>query len=242
MASTPAPEILRPRPLPPGGTVGLAAPAGPVDPERLDAGCAWLEGAGFRVVRQELVRRRGGGLWVEALAAGRPALVLTRSDGTRITLTAQQSYGRTGELRSVSFTQRPDISIRIDRPGAPPELLLFDPKYKLDSEARVAEEEDEGEPAPRGQPRKVDIDKMHAYRDAVRTSSGARIVHHASILFPGDSVVYDEGVGAVGALPGRSAEATFEIARTLSAMSENFSSRASAAREPDESVLAAHPR
>lgn len=49
-----------PRPLPPGGVVGLAAPAGPVDPDRLAAGCAWLEGAGFSVVRRDdLLARRG---------------------------------------------------------------------------------------------------------------------------------------------------------------------------------------
>jgi len=49
-----------PRPLPPGGVVGLAAPAGPVDPDRLAAGCAWLEDAGFTVVhRDDLLSRRG---------------------------------------------------------------------------------------------------------------------------------------------------------------------------------------
>ncbi len=52
--------VAKPHALRPGGTVGLAAPAGPVDPERLARGVAWLEDAGFSVVqRDDLVARRG---------------------------------------------------------------------------------------------------------------------------------------------------------------------------------------
>lgn len=51
---------LLPRALRPGGTVGLAAPAGPVDPARLDEGERWLEAAGFGVLRRDdLLARRG---------------------------------------------------------------------------------------------------------------------------------------------------------------------------------------
>lgn len=54
------PRLLRPRRLPRGGTIGLAAPSGPVDPERLAEGEARLRAAGFRVRRRrDLVARRG---------------------------------------------------------------------------------------------------------------------------------------------------------------------------------------
>jgi muramoyltetrapeptide carboxypeptidase len=53
------PRLRKPRALPEGGTIGIAAPAGPVDPERLEAGERLLRDAGFRVVRRDdLLDRR----------------------------------------------------------------------------------------------------------------------------------------------------------------------------------------
>lgn len=45
------PAIIPPRPLQPGARVGVFSPSGAYDPQRLEAGIAWLEGAGYRVVR-----------------------------------------------------------------------------------------------------------------------------------------------------------------------------------------------
>jgi len=42
-------KIVIPPPLPPGGTIGVAAPSGLVDPERLEAGIRYLESRGYRV-------------------------------------------------------------------------------------------------------------------------------------------------------------------------------------------------
>ena len=56
-------------------------------------------------------------------------------------------------------------------------LILFDPKYKLDSETN-------GEPGD-GKPKKVDIDKMHAYRDAIRLADGDRVIRYAATNYPG---------------------------------------------------------
>jgi muramoyltetrapeptide carboxypeptidase len=52
--------LLLPRALPPGGTIGIAAPAGPVDPEKLAAGEAMLRAAGFRVRRRDDILARSG--------------------------------------------------------------------------------------------------------------------------------------------------------------------------------------
>lgn len=41
--------LLRPRALPRGSTIGVCAPSGPVQPECLDAGVAWLEREGYAV-------------------------------------------------------------------------------------------------------------------------------------------------------------------------------------------------
>jgi len=53
-------ELRKPRALRPGGTLGLAAPGGPVDPERVAAGEALLRKAGFRTWRRDdLTAQRG---------------------------------------------------------------------------------------------------------------------------------------------------------------------------------------
>ncbi len=49
-----------PRPLPPGGTIGIVNPSSPVEPDLLDAGIAALEARGFRVVTAPHVRARDG--------------------------------------------------------------------------------------------------------------------------------------------------------------------------------------
>jgi muramoyltetrapeptide carboxypeptidase len=47
------PRLIKPRAVAPGATVGLAAPGGPVDPEKFAAGEALLKDAGFRTVRRD---------------------------------------------------------------------------------------------------------------------------------------------------------------------------------------------
>jgi muramoyltetrapeptide carboxypeptidase len=53
-------RLIKPRAIAPGATVGIAAPGGPIDAERLAAGRALWERAGFRVVhRDDVTARRG---------------------------------------------------------------------------------------------------------------------------------------------------------------------------------------
>ncbi len=56
----PSAALLRPRRVPRGGTIGIAAPAGVVDPDRLAAGEASLRAAGFETRRRaDLLDQRG---------------------------------------------------------------------------------------------------------------------------------------------------------------------------------------
>jgi len=48
----------------------------------------------------------------------------------------------------------------------------------------------------------VDIDKMLAYRDAIRDKEYRRIVQHAAILYSGPRIPYAEGIEALRAYPG----------------------------------------
>ncbi|MFQ5697433.1 MAG: LD-carboxypeptidase [Myxococcota bacterium] len=95
MSSRPA--LIRPRPAPRGSTVGICAPAGPVDPQALERGVAWLESQGYRVRLARHLRQRQGYL------AGRDAerrsdlLELVRAPEVRAIVAARAGYG-TGRL------------------------------------------------------------------------------------------------------------------------------------------------
>ena len=152
---------------------------------------------GYRIVHQRLVHRGQNEVFVRMMPPGKDALRLVhQKDGSKLTLTPERSFGSTGATRSVSFRQVPDITIAIERPGVPPELLLLDPKYKLDSDGTNGGPSD-------GRPKKVDIDKMHAYRDAIRDTEGRHLVTEACTIYPGPGVQYIRGVRALPGVPGR---------------------------------------
>lgn len=124
-----------------------------------------------------------------------PLLVLQRGRVTA-SLFYKRRYKRrfkpgNAALRSISFVQEPDITLEVCDAAGGRVLHLLDPKYKL-----AAYEQGKNKPI------KEDIDKMHAYRDAIRDQADQRVVHSAAILFPGDDRVYGDGIGALGLLPG----------------------------------------
>lgn len=111
---------------------------------------------------------------------------------------------------------RPDLSVRV-RPSGPDAAffheevwLHFDAKYRLDRLEEALGEDDgskgEGEESVgAGEAKRADLLRMHAYRDAIRRSSGAYV------LYPGtDSAVHREfhevlpGLGAFPLRPVRS--------------------------------------
>lgn len=164
---------------------------------------------GYRLERQSLVRRIGTDIFVQAVPAGKSAIRLTHPDrGTVVTLTPERSYGLSGPLGSISFSQIPDITIALERPDEPPRLLLLDPKYKLDSEAGAT-------PLAVGRPKKVDIDKMHAYRDAIRDDTRRRVVLAACTIYPGQTVRYAAGIEALQGDPGHPQALEIELTRLI---------------------------
>ena len=154
-----------------------------------------MSGIGWEVARQRLVTPRAAGMYLDVLRDGSPAVVLKDGQGQRLRLIPERSFGKNKTpLGSVSFAQKPDISVELSEPGGGHRVLLLDPKYKLDSE--------EGAEAGDGKPQKVDVDKMHAYRDSIRDSDGGHVVRHAATLYPGRSVRYGDDVSAIRAYPG----------------------------------------
>ena len=68
-------------------------------------------------------------------------------EGTEVTLIPERTYGPSGTLRSTSFLQRPDVAIEVRRPGRPIDVIIFDPKYKLDGDDQGSRRTDDAQRA-----------------------------------------------------------------------------------------------
>ncbi|MGC4044879.1 MAG: DUF2357 domain-containing protein [Armatimonas sp.] len=166
---------------------------------------------GFIVQDSSMIQRDSSGFFVRILPNGRAAVVLTHPEKQlTVYLTPEMRFTASGKLRSISFTQQPDVTLWLEDSQDRRQLYLFDPKYKLDSEIERLS----------SQPKKLDIDKMHTYRDAIRDSQGNLVVQFAAILYPGKTIAFSgingpshlEGAPlvAISALPTR-AEALQDI-------------------------------
>lgn len=150
---------------------------------------------GYTVEHERLIGRSLGGVFVRILPDGKAVVALWHPDtGTMVRLIPECSYGAGPGLHSITYSQRPDIAVEVYPPSSPPRVWLFDPKYKLDGEWLEG-----GDTS--GKPKKIDIDKMHAYRDAIRDSEGRRVVQYAAILYPGPQQLYPDGIEALSAQP-----------------------------------------
>ena len=163
---------------------------------------------GYTIRNERLTGRDLAGVFVRVLPDGQPALTLARDDGCTIQLVPERSYGRSGSLHSVSHTQRPDIAIEQVLPNGQTRVLIFDPKYKLDGEGWTDGADD-------GRPQKVDIDAMHAYRDAIRDRDLHHVVSYAAILYPGLHTPYSGGIEALRAYPGDSTDLELRLRHVL---------------------------
>ncbi|MDF2958636.1 MAG: hypothetical protein K0S39_371 [Paenibacillus sp.] len=171
---------------------------------------------GFIVKKHQLVTRKTGEYWVHYLKDGSPALILVHPDhGTVIKFIPERSYSSTSRgVHSISFLQKPDIAIEIIQDNQT-KILIFDPKYKLQSELKPQMIDDDDLPTDLGTPKKVDIDKMHSYRDAIRDKAGQTVVEFAAILYPGKTVSYSDGLAAIRAYPGETESMQSQIKAVL---------------------------
>jgi predicted component of viral defense system (DUF524 family) len=179
----------------------------------LQATCALLQAAedeGLRVHRSSLFKREGGLL--ELSLGGRVLELSAPETDVQIDVRAERSYGRgpAGSLHSISYAQRPDLAIEATGPSGEAAVYLLDPKHKLDTNRS---DEDTGGPV--GHPMKADLDKMHAYRDAIRGAGGQRVVRYAATLYPGPTETFSEGLEAIGARPGRTGALSTAMRRIL---------------------------
>jgi muramoyltetrapeptide carboxypeptidase len=83
----------KPRALPPGGTIGIAAPAGPIDAERVAAGEKHLREAGFRVARRADLTDRCGFLAGDDARRASELMELWADPSVDAILCARGGYG-----------------------------------------------------------------------------------------------------------------------------------------------------
>ena len=86
-------RLRKPRALAPGATIGIAAPGGPVDPDRLAEGEACLRAAGFRTLRRDDIVARRGYLAGDDARRAKELLELAANPGVDAILCARGGYG-----------------------------------------------------------------------------------------------------------------------------------------------------
>lgn len=152
-----------------------------------------------------LFRLSARGLTVRPLQGDASAIDLLAGD-RRVRILYNPTY-TVREGRSVTHDLRPDIVVEICHPDGRRQLHAFDAKYRR-----------EWHPEGEGGfwiPTREDIDKMHAYRDAVGQVSAEgfqRVLQHAVVLFPAPAdpryrthrfyASLDHGIGGLPLLPG----------------------------------------
>ncbi|ADU29393.1 DUF2357 domain-containing protein [Evansella cellulosilytica] len=176
--------------------------------------------AGYVVKMQRLLTPILGSNTVKVLSDGKPAIILENPITNNIVrFIPERSFTSKGKsLRSISYIQRPDIAIEVSKPNGKTSIFLFDPKYKLQSEDEIFDNALNHNN--KGKPQKVDIDKMHAYRDAIRDEKGGQVVEHASILYPGETVEYINGLSAIQAYPSMDKELIEPVEKVINAALE----------------------
>jgi hypothetical protein len=112
--------------------------------------------------------------------------------GRRSSVVGQSVVGRRSSLASLDrHTRVPDLAIEIQRPDAPPHVLLLDAKYRLDTDGRSVPQDA--------------LADAYTYLGAIGYC-GARAAIGALLLYPGTGMpeIYPSGVGALPLLPERS--------------------------------------
>lgn len=158
------------------------------------------EETGYKIKEQNLIGKDKTGIFVRVFPNGKPIIVLSHPQHeTIVKLIPERTYNISGEIYSSTLKKRPDIALEIQLANGSHLVYLFDPKYKLESDITR------------------DIDKMHAYSDAIRDSKRRQVVNYAAILYPGTHITYSNTqIEALRAYPGNEDELRTNLHRILS--------------------------
>ena len=155
------------------------------------------------IVSQELVTRPDqttgravGSRWTLRLSQQTPLLTVRCADGTELAAYYQRRYqpqspssAKLGALDP--FVRIPDLAIERRQTGKPPQVLIFDAKYRVTPDGSVPQDA---------------LDDAYAYRGAIGVA-GTRTTLGAFLLFPGSrALVTADHVGALPCLPDASGD------------------------------------
>lgn len=87
------PRLAKPRAVAPGATLGIAAPGGPVNPDRLAEGEARLRAAGYRTLRRDDVTARRGYLAGDDARRAKELMELVQDPRVDAVVCARGGYG-----------------------------------------------------------------------------------------------------------------------------------------------------
>jgi len=87
------PRLIKPRAIAPGSRIGIAAPGGPVDPDKLAEGEALLRGAGFATLRRDDLLARHGYLAGDDARRARELMELVEDPRVGAIVCARGGYG-----------------------------------------------------------------------------------------------------------------------------------------------------
>jgi muramoyltetrapeptide carboxypeptidase len=87
------PALRKPRALAPGATLGIAAPGGPVDPDRVAEGCEALRAAGYRTLRRDDLGARRGYLAGDDARRAKEIMELAQDPRVDAIVCARGGYG-----------------------------------------------------------------------------------------------------------------------------------------------------
>jgi large subunit ribosomal protein MRP49 len=145
--------------------------------------------------------------WGLRLAEGGALLTLVGPTDTRLTLRYQARYTPGGAvLRSLDrHTRVPDLALEVARPGAQPEVIVLDAKYRLDASGGVPEDA---------------LADAYSYLGSIGTANGARAVTAVALLYPGRgrAEVYPSGAAALPLLPGDEGDVMIWLERAIGAL------------------------
>lgn len=153
---------------------------------------------GYRLVQERLIGRDAHGPYLRPLPDGEPAVSLVHPvSGRYVTVIPERTYLTTRDahvLWATTYQQRPDVAVEVcSADSGERNVLLFDPKYKAEGSFETGSDT--------MRPVKPDIDKMHAYRDAIRDEQERHVVSFAATLYPGKTVRFRGGIAALCARP-----------------------------------------
>lgn len=190
----------------------------PLTPGRLTSTALYTGYIGFGYVYQHWSTQRlrqalteqlqsvGWSLWQPQASLTHPYLGAhwQSPTGEQLVLREEQRYApltasnRETALYSISKGQQPDLSLLYFESRQhwqrqqPQKGLVFEVKFRQD---------------PQGRPRKTDLDRLHAYRDAIYVqsshSSDHRLFVGGALLYPGHVERYEPGLEALTCLPGQ---------------------------------------